>query len=185
MHLPLVRYWGYLPQARFHILKGIRYLSPLEEPDARANSVELSSKAANQVPLDTGLPRRRQRLCHRAQAAVDGWVCADNGCVRLGSDSSVRVSRTSGPLKKPTTLEPVPGSLRAYDNDDLRKLREGQRDKISITALAAKRVYTGADIGAGVANTLRSARSTTAFEGAAVIMEIGRAPLSLSVTLMR
>ena len=97
---------------------------------------------------------------------------------RCGSDSSVRASRTSGPLKKPTTLDPVPGSLRAYDNADLRKLREGQRDKISITALAAKRVYTGADIGAGVANTLRPARSTTAFEGAAVIMEIGRAPLS-------
>ena len=76
-------------------------------------------------------------------------------------------------------------SVRACDNGDLRKLREGQRDKISITALAAKRVYTGADIGAGVANTLRPARSTTAFEGAAVIMEIGRAPLSLSVTLMR
>ena len=72
----------------------------------------------------------------------------------------------------------VLGSVRACDNGDLRKLRKGRRDKNSITALAAKRVYTGADIGAGVANTLRPARSTTAFEGAAVIMEIGRAPLS-------
>ena len=44
--------------------------------------------------------------------------------------------------------------------------------------LAPIRRYTGANIGAGMADTLRPARSTTAFEGAAVIMEIGRAPLS-------
>jgi hypothetical protein len=56
---------------------------------------------------------------------------------------------------------------------------------LGLAALAAKRVYTGADIGAGVANTLRPARSMTAFEGAAVIMEIERASLLLSVTLMR
>jgi hypothetical protein len=65
----------------------------------------------------------------------------------------------------------------AYDNDDLRKLREDQRDKISITALAAKRVYTTADIELIWTGTGEVNRRASAIGGTAVVES--RRPLPL------